>query len=983
MITMTNAGTATSTDFKNALHATRYRNTAIPFTPGLRSVEVEYLMESGAMSNLATAFISVVDLPILQVDLGPDETLCEGENITLDAEHPGSTYHWSNGLTTQSIIANQPGTYAVTVNSPGNCPGADTVELDFIPVINVSLQGDQEICIDDNAILIFTTDSPYPLTIEVTLSTGSTFVFNNVTDNFSFTDSPIAGTMYTISQVTPSLPACIEILDSLQFVEVFPTYMTFADTSLCQGDSIWIGNNWITEGGNYDHTYSTLHGCDSTVTTHVFFWPAIHINTQSTTCDSSQAGVFISFLEDPNGCDTVVEHTILLLPSDSTFLSMLSCNIANTGTTIQSLSNQAGCDSIIITTVEWIPPADTTLLSQFTCDSAQLGVLQQILPGADGCDSLILTSILLSPPDTTFQFGHSCDSANTGIFINSYSNQSGCDSVAISTITLTLPDTTLLLHTSCDSASLGVFESHYNNQNGCDSLVIKTVTFSAQDSTLILSSTCNPAEAGTFIQSFTNTFGCDSIVTQLISLLPSDESFLISSTCDSTLTGEFVHTFTNQYGCDSVVHESISLLPESATFLQSTSCKSNETGVFISVYPNQFGCDSIVTSTVTLLLPDTTYLLYKTCDPNLVGQVEKVYTSVAGCDSLVIETTDLYPLPELNVIVTSDFNGYDISCFGAIDGSAEAQTISTTPISYLWSTGSIDPSIMGLSSGHYSVTITDGNGCMTEGEVELYQPDPFAIAFEITEPDCFDQSLGKITVIPSGGVDPFEYSMDGINFQSSPIFSSLNSGTYEVTAKDANDCEAKEIVWINVPLAVHVDLGEDRSIQLGDSTIIEALVNIPYDSLALITWTGLMDANCPNCLSQPVAPIITTTYSVIITNKDGCSDLDSMTLFVTTDLDLYVPNVFSPNGDNINDEIWINSGMNDVHIDLFQIFDRWGNMVHVARDFLAGDPSSAWDGKWNGSLLNPGVYTYLVIIHQENPNEPGPTYRYGNITLVR
>jgi len=143
-----------------------------------------------------------------------------------------------------------------------------------------------------------------------------------------------------------------------------------------------------------------------------------------------------------------------------------------------------------------------------------------------------------------------------------------------------------------------------------------------------------------------------------------------------------------------------------------------------------------------------------------------------------------------------------------------------------------------------------------------------------------------------------------------------------------------------------------------------------------------MNTNCPECLTQPVAPIITTTYSIMVTNNDGCSDLDSMTLLVIEDLDLYVPNIFSPNGDNVNDEIGIYSARNDVQIDLFQIFDRWGNLVHSASNFLTGDPSSAWDGNWNGSPLNPGVYTYLVILHNENPGQ-NPISKYGNITLVR
>ena len=90
MITLTNSGGAKSTDFKTALHSILYRNNAIPLTPGPRTVEVQFTTESGVMSNVATAFIDVLELPILDLDLGPDQQACEGENTILDAGNPGA-----------------------------------------------------------------------------------------------------------------------------------------------------------------------------------------------------------------------------------------------------------------------------------------------------------------------------------------------------------------------------------------------------------------------------------------------------------------------------------------------------------------------------------------------------------------------------------------------------------------------------------------------------------------------------------------------------------------------------------------------------------------------------------------------------------------------------------------------------------------------------------------------------------------------------
>jgi gliding motility-associated-like protein len=208
----------------------------------------------------------------------------------------------------------------------------------------------------------------------------------------------------------------------------------------------------------------------------------------------------------------------------------------------------------------------------------------------------------------------------------------------------------------------------------------------------------------------------------------------------------------------------------------------------------------------------------------------------------------------------------------------------------------------------------------------------------------------------------------------------LPGGTYEVTARDANDCEVKEIIWINVPLAVSVSLGDDQVIAAGDSTLIEAMVNVPYDSLASISWTGVSNPNCPTCLTQPVAPIITTTYSVSVTSVDGCADEDAMTIYLQRRIDIYIPNIFSPNGDNINDRLVISAGADVEEISSMIIFDRWGNMVYSADHFSPNDLSHSWDGTLKGQLLNPGVFAYRLIAKYRDGTEQ---IRYGDVTMIR
>ena len=203
---------------------------------------------------------------------------------------------------------------------------------------------------------------------------------------------------------------------------------------------------------------------------------------------------------------------------------------------------------------------------------------------------------------------------------------------------------------------------------------------------------------------------------------------------------------------------------------------------------------------------------------------------------------------------------------------------------------------------------------------------------------------------------------------------------YQLTALDANDCEVTEILWINVPLQVMVELGDDQVISRGDTTEIEAIVNIPFDSLSSIVWSGLDSTACPECLTQLVAPFITTSYSITLTSTDGCSDKDSMTVFVSTDHDIYIPNIFSPNGNGINDVLYI-SGSNDVvEIESFEIFDRWGNMVFSASHFQVNDPTISWDGKLDGKNLNPGVFAYKLIVGFKDGKS---AVEYGDITLIR
>ncbi len=936
---LSSEGGAKISDFMDALKLVRYDNIALSPTGGMRNIEVFFETELGNTCDVATAYVFVEQKTQIVLDLGPDVELCEGSSLLLDAGDNQLNYLWSTGETTSSIEITEEGTYSLTISGGIKCPNSDEVIVTMLPNYLLELNGDSVLCAGEDVILTVTTDAPFPIDFELTIEPGSATWYYDIESGFQIIDSPLSFTDYVISSVISDEPACFTYDLAYHSIGIEAGLNLFDSIAICAGDSVLLGLTWEDTPGDYSVIHPATIGCDTVVTYTLSLNPTEQEFAWMNTCDSSLAGISVFWKINHIGCDTMVTNTVTWIPPDTTLTHQTSCRLADEGVFMTSLTNQFGCDSLIVTTVSWTPPADTTFTSALSCDSTQIGLYSTYVTGQLGCDSLIMHSI------------------NFGI-----------------------PDTTLLSITSCDPSSLGVFISHLTNAQQCDSTVITTVSFSAQDSVFISGSSCDPGQAGVFVSTYTNQFGCDSIVTQTIDLLSPDEIFLFATTCDPNNAGVFTSTLINQFGCDSILHETVELLPQDEVLLFSTTCSSSEAGIFISTFANQNGCDSIITETITLVPIDTTKHTDYTCHPMEVKTIKTVLTGLDGCDSIVIESIELFPLPNLILESTIDYNGYTISCKDAADGIIHTLMEGTPPYQYIWSEGSTTPMITDLSAGVYAVTVTDGNGCTIIETITLTEPEPVVIGFEVSEPDCFDQQQGSVLVLPLGGVGPYTYSMDSGPFQASALFSGLGAGVYLLTAADANDCRSEEILSLNMPVTVDVELGDDLVISSGDSVLIHAVVNLPFDSLASLVWIGIDSSQCPTCPTQVVTPIITTAYFVTVTNADGCSDSDSLEVVVTSASEKYIPNVFSPNGDGINDVFTFTLSDETEEISSFSIFDRWGNMAFTVESILPSDPARAWNGTLNGQTVNPGVFTYKLILRM---NDGHTELHYGNITLLR
>jgi gliding motility-associated-like protein len=141
-------------------------------------------------------------------------------------------------------------------------------------------------------------------------------------------------------------------------------------------------------------------------------------------------------------------------------------------------------------------------------------------------------------------------------------------------------------------------------------------------------------------------------------------------------------------------------------------------------------------------------------------------------------------------------------------------------------------------------------------------------------------------------------------------------------------------------------------------------------------WSSVPPSIIDPVYNPLVSPEETTTYTVTVTDENGCTGTASITVTVMNpfcdERDIFLPNAFTPNGDGENDILYVRS--NFVTSLDWHIYNRWGQEV-----FSSNNISNGWNGTFNGEQLAPDVYGYYF--NATCPN--GKTYKkQGNITLL-
>jgi gliding motility-associated-like protein len=359
-------------------------------------------------------------------------------------------------------------------------------------------------------------------------------------------------------------------------------------------------------------------------------------------------------------------------------------------------------------------------------------------------------------------------------------------------------------------------------------------------------------------------------------------------------------------------------------------------------------------------------------------------------DSNTCSTSDSFSISEPDTLIADiDSAGtLNLSCGGNSDGiiSLNVSGGNGGNYTYTW-----DPDVsttyqaVNLGVGLYSITVTDPKGCQDTTSYLLTAPPPIAVEWPVVvDPACFgDETLLLIENV-TGGSGNYSFNINsGALFDiGEPVM--LTSGIYVVTVFDDRGCSTDTTYIIMEPDPIIVSISpENPVIDLGDSILLTGIVEQSQHPIAMSLWTSSEPLSCPTCEETWVFNVVPATYTWTVIDTNGCEGSSNILVDVDYERDVYIPNVFSPNNDGRNDEFKIFTGPGVVSINFINIYDRWGNLLHVEGQQMPSESGAGhWDGTAKGGeLVGPGVYVYVVEITFVD-NNTTLTYS-GDVTLLK
>jgi gliding motility-associated-like protein len=485
--------------------------------------------------------------------------------------------------------------------------------------------------------------------------------------------------------------------------------------------------------------------------------------------------------------------------------------------------------------------------------------------------------------------------------------------------------------------------------------------------------------AGVFNHLFLGVNGCDSIINTTVILVNAVQSNISAQICngqsyllpDSNVvfnTGLYEVTIPSIAGCDSIIQINLIAANTSVDSLSIQLCQgqnytlpdgniANTNGVFPVVLQNQFGCDSIIVTSINVL---------QNIIPSL--QINAIPNNIICAGSPVLFTSTISNIG-VNPIYQWYING--IALLGAVNDSltiSSLQNSDTISLTIISSLNCNDSNI--VYSNNIVISVISAPNYL----LHISCSDSILCALQKT---TFTASVSSVS---SNFI--YQWYINNILLQESNdstfIYSNFNDGDSIICSiVTPIVCNGMSQIYSN---AIVIKVNPNPTIDLviyeywqnyGDTLQLIGNTNV---SNAVYYWSANANLSCNNCSTPYIIALDTMQYMLTVTDAStGCFTIDSLVVYVIEDFDIFLPNGFSPNGDNVNDIFLLRGrGIKDF---ILNVYDRWGELIFTSNNLNYG-----WDGTFNSKPLMSGTYVYtLSYTNFKNVNK----FTKGNLTLIR
>jgi len=817
----------------------------------------------------------------------------------------------------------------------------------------------------------------------VTDNSGTTQSFNSpFTSPISYTLNGITsdGASHTITAYFTYAPSCSMTITYMAPASCVSCNATAGPTStICQGESVQ-----LTATGGVTYSWSPTTGLSNPNISNPIASPSSTTTYTVTTTDSqgctASASVLITVTPSPTLTVTASPQNICVGQN-----SILTANGAST----YSWSTGASTASITVT------PTTTTTYTvtgyNGSCSSSATVVVNvstnlNVTINANPPSVCIGgTSVLTASGGSTYSWSTGGSTASitvtptaTTTYTVTGSSGVGCSNTATVTVTVSSSPT---ISITAAPQSICIGGTSVLTASGAS-----TYSWSTGGSTASI--TVTPTATTTYTVTGSSGVGCSNTATvtvsvsssPTISITAAPQSICIGGTSVLTASGGSTYSWSTGGSTASITVTPTATTTYTVTGSSGVGCSNTAT---VTVTVGSSPTISITAAPPSICIGSTSVLTANgsstyswstggstssiTVTPTTTTTYTVTGSSGVGCSGTATVSVTVNPLPTVSI---------DPSQSSICSGTSVILTANSdiSGTSFIWSNNISGNNITVIPSTTttYAVTGTTNQGCTGTASVTINVSQPPIIDYTTTQSHC-GQSDGNIITNVTGGIPPFIYQWS--NGANTSNLNNIPAGNYNLTITDANGCSST----INITLVEASKPQANFAPKPQITTIDDPIIYFENYSIGASSYQwDFGDGYSSTYFSPTHAYDFPGVYHVVLSVSDqyGCVDTVGANIIINDITNIFLPNAFTPNGNNINELYNIMGTGIDPSTFEMRIFDRWGKQLFYTTDY-----SASWDGTYNGEPVPQG--SYIIAIKYSNKNNGNKYYIVDKIVIIK